>query len=344
MSPHRWLGAVGALLLALAAAAIAYWFVAADRLRAGLDQWSAQRRAEGYTVSYGAPLVGGFPFDIRVVVADPQISAPGGAWSWRGTALQVETKLWNPRTVAFLLPGRHEFARVGLAEPMIARADPAGGWATIGHDGRVLETTLDCTRLDLDFGQRLGHVTVGRAVFWLRPRPRVDDPDEPLPPLETAVTLRELTLPEALGGPLGRQIPLLAASISIAGNLPQAITRAALAKWRDQSGTVELLDAKLRWGPLNLKGSGTVTIDDDMRPLGAATVELRGFNETVQRLVEAGAVKKQAGAMAQLVLGVLAKPATPGGEPVLSVPLTAQDGFLSLGPVKLLPVPPLALD
>lgn len=344
MMPHRWLSTVGALLLALAVAAIAYWFVAADRLRAGLDQWAAQRRAEGYTVSYGQPLVGGFPLDIRVVVADPQISTPGGTWSWRGTALQVETKLWNPRTVTFLLPGRHEFARAGLAQPMTARADPAGGWATIGHDGRVVEATLDCTRLEIDFGQRLGLATIGRAVFWVRPRPRRDDPDEPLPPLETAATLRELTLPAALDGPLGRQMPLLAANISVVGNLPQAITHAALAQWRDQSGTVELLDAKLRWGPLNLKGSGTVTIDEDMRPLGAGTVELRGFNETVQRLVETGAVKKQAGTMAQLVLGVLAKPATPGGEPVLNVPLTAQHGFLSLGPIKLLPIPPLALD
>ncbi|MSP88211.1 MAG: DUF2125 domain-containing protein [Alphaproteobacteria bacterium] len=344
MTLHRWLSAVGALLLALAAATIVYWFVATDRLRAGLDQWAAQRLAEGYVVSYGQPLVGGFPFNIRVVVADPQIAAPDSAWSWRGTALQIETRLWNLRVVTFQLPGRHEFAHTSFAQPIVARADPAGGWATIGHDGRVIEATLDCTRLEIDFGQRLGQATAGRAELWVRPRLRRDAPDEPLPPLEVAVTLREVTLPTSLEGPLGRQMPLLATSISIAGKLPQAINRAALAQWRDQSGTVELLDAKLRWGPLNLKGSGTVTIDEDMRPLGAATVELRGFNETVQRLVEAGAVKKQAGTMAQLVLGVLAKPATSGGEPVLSVPLTAQDGFLSLGPIKLLPVLPLALD
>jgi hypothetical protein len=321
-----------------------YWFVAADRLRAGLDQWAAQRRAEGYVIGYGQPLVGGFPFDIRVVLADPQVTAPNNGWSWHGTALQVETKLWNHRTATFQLPGRHEFTHAGLAQPVVARADAAGGWAAIGHDGRVIEATLDCTRLDVDFGQRLGQATVGRVQLRIRPRPRQDNPSEPLPPLEASAVLRELILPAQMDGPLGRQVPLLAADISIAGKLPQAISRAALVQWRDQSGTIELLDAKLRWGPLNLKGSGTVTIDEDMRPLGAATVELRGFNETVQRLVEAGTVRKQVGMTAQLVLGVLAKPAAPGGEPTLNVPLTAQNGFLSLGPVKLLPVPPLALD
>jgi hypothetical protein len=348
MTPHRLLGAVGALLLALVAAAIAYWFVAAEALRKGLDQWAIARGAEGYQVSYGQPLLGGFPLDIRLVVADPLIAAPAtgpsGAWSWHGTALQIETRLWNPRTVTFSLPGRHEFTKAGLAQPIVARAEAAVGWAAIGHDGRVLEATIDATKLDLDFAGRIGHVAAGRAVFWVRPRPRSADPDEPLPPLETTVTMRELTLPATLDGPLGREVPLVTADVTVNGKLPQSATRAGLAAWRDQSGTIEVLEFKLRWGPLNLKGSGTVTIDEDMRPLGAATVEVRGFNETVQRLMEAGAVKKQAGTTAQLILGVLAKPAKPGGEPVLTVPLTAQDGFLSLGPVRLLPVPPLALD
>jgi len=348
MTRHRLLGAVGALVLALVAAGIGYWFVAAQALRDGLDRWAADRRADGYDVRYGQPLVGGFPLDLRIVVADPVIvmpdKDPAAAWTWRGTSIRIETRLWNPRVVNFSLPGRHEFTRPGLPRPISARTDLAAGRAIIGHDGRVVEASFDCVKLDIDFGGRYGQVTAGKAEVLLRPRHKVADPNEPVPPLESKLTVHELMLPAVFDGPLGRQMPLVAADIAVKGPLPDAPTRPALERWRDDSGTIEVLDIKLRWGPLNLKGSGTVTIDEEMRPLGAATVDIRGFREVLQRLIDAGVVRKQAGATAQAVLTVLAKPAKPGGEAVLSVPLTAQDGFLSLGPVKLLPVPPLALD
>jgi len=348
MTPHRLLGAVGASALALVVAAIAYWFVAAQALREGLDRWAEARRAEGYEIRYGTPAIGGFPIRLRLIVADPSITTPAdksdAGWNWRGTSLQVETRLWNMRSVTFSLPGRHEFTRPGLTHPIVARADPAVGWVAIGHDGRITEANLDCVKLEVDLGERPGRVTAGHTVLSVRPRPRQADPHEPLPPLEATIALRDLLLPPNFDGPLGRHVPLASTDISVNYKLPAGASRGELARWRDDGGTFEVLDIKLRWGPLNLKGSGTVTIDEAMRPLGAATVEIRGFNETLDELIKAGVVQKQLGLLAQAMLNVLAKPAKGGGPPVLSVPLTVQDGFLSLGPARLLPVPPLALN
>ena len=42
----------------------------------GMIAGAAARRAEGYEVSYGTPLIGGFPLDLRLAVADPAIKTP----------------------------------------------------------------------------------------------------------------------------------------------------------------------------------------------------------------------------------------------------------------------------
>ena len=74
---------------------------------------------------------------------------------------------------------------------------------------------------------------------------------------------------------------------------------------------------------------------ETMQPIGAFTASISGFNDAVDALVEAGAARPQDGALAKVVLGVLAKTPPGGGPKVVSLPLSLQDRRLSVGPVPL---------
>ena len=125
------------------------------------------------------------------------------------------------------------------------------------------------------------------------------------------------------------------------GVIPPGPPAEAVAGWRDDGGTVELERLVLEWGPLELEASGTLALDPAMQPIGSLTAEIRGYAETLDALVQAGAAPPRDAAIAKVVLNLLAKTPPDGGPPVLTVPLTAQDGRLFVGPVALLELPPI---
>ncbi len=104
----RGLIAVAALAL-IAAVYAGYWNYLAGQVRTGIEQWAADRRAEGYGAEYAAVAVGGFPFRLVAEISAPALTVPGPArpWSWRGPGLIIEARPWALAKVRVLAPGRH---------------------------------------------------------------------------------------------------------------------------------------------------------------------------------------------------------------------------------------------
>ena len=78
-----------------------------------------------------------------------------------------------------------------------------------------------------------------------------------------------------------------------------------------------------------------------MQPVGAMTATVSGHGETIDALVAADVIRPRDGSIARLILTAMSKSPAEGGEPQIRVPLTAQDGYLSVGPVRLIPLPPI---
>src|SRR5450432_2053512 len=64
-------------LVLVAASCTFYWYWVADLVRGGILDWSAARRAEGFTVGWDRYLVSGFPFLLRVTVEQPVFGQTG---------------------------------------------------------------------------------------------------------------------------------------------------------------------------------------------------------------------------------------------------------------------------
>ncbi|HTZ34634.1 MAG TPA: DUF2125 domain-containing protein, partial [Stellaceae bacterium] len=93
-----------------------------------------------------------------------------------------------------------------------------------------------------------------------------------------------------------------------------------------------------RWGDMEINGSGTLALDNDLQPVGGFSGGVAGFDQLLTGLVASGKVKASDARIARLALAMLAK-AGPDGRPEISTSLTIQNGEMYLGPAKLGPAP-----
>jgi hypothetical protein len=348
MTLRRVLGITAIALVILAAVHVAAWFHIADRLEEGIHRWAAERRAEGWTVSYGDFAVDGFPFAWRARLPAPRLqrTADEPAFLWSGPSLDLTWRPWQANSVGFRSAGQHwlGLGAAGAAEPVRLDMADARGRLAFDAGGQLQRLALDIQdatitppsgdglRLDrlaatLDAAPAAGGATGNSG--HLQPSLRVDG------------ELTGLTLPETPRPALGRTIGVIAVRGAVLGSLPAARLRDALDRWRAAGGTLELERLDLGWSALTVRAEGTLALDADLQPVGAMTAQISGFNETADALLAAGLVKPGEALVAKVALGALARTPKGGGQPQIEMPLAIQEGWLFVGPVRLIPVPPV---
>ena len=318
-----------------------FWHLAARTLADGVARWADERRAEGYRISYAPPRIGGFPFALTARLEAPAIVAPGDGWRWSGPAIAGSARPWAPLSIELSFPGRHDLNwRDGdRRRAVTAEAETAEGRLDLPADHRLGRTDFAFEFAGLALGQPGREpVRIGRAAVRgsLPPAGVATAPDGAL---RYDIAIDRLSLPADPPPPLGREIARVEAAGLLQGGIPRGPLPGALAAWRDLGGTLEVLRFALDWGPLGLAGDGTFALDGELQPIAAMSATLRGHGETIDALVESGLVRPREGSFAKIVLAALSRRGAGDGRPEIAVALTAQDGHLYVGPVRLLPLP-----
>jgi hypothetical protein len=325
------------LLLVLAGAYTAVWFVVAGRIEDGVVQWAQSVRAQNLDVSWQKLGVGGFPFAFRIEMADARLQAHASvpAVEAQIKRLSASAYPWNFRVWRLDAPAGIN-AVAGPANAPLARltAVTARGSVSAPSDGGAsIWVGLD------DFGAEAGqHATAHQASLWviLPPHPPKSHTE---PSVGVALDLQELTLP-AVPAPFHNPVDEIAFGTTLMGAVPSAAPRRAAEVWRDDGGTLELDHFTLKWSTLGIRGSGTMALDTNLQPTGAFSGTVSGFNELLTALVAAGRMRANDAGLARLAIGMMAKPG-PDGRPEISSSFTIQDGEMFLGPAKLGKIPPL---
>lgn len=333
-----WIAAIAAvLLLVLAGGYTLFWFQAGKAVIAGIEDWTNQRRAEGWFVVYDSLSVGGFPLEFRVRLDNPVLGRPGAqTWSWRGDALEVAAPPWATQTLRYIaIDSGFTYNLRGLSRDVLLNAPRISGIATL-RDGQVEGLTVAAEKPALDLINLPAPVTANQIDITLR------RPADAAVAVAGSVAATALTGPldalQKLGGPIGR----LATDFEIGGPIPVAGSlKDRIAAWRDGGGAIEAKQFHLAWGSLVATGDGTLTLDEQMRPLGAFSTSLRGLSTFIDRAVAAGLMNARVANGVKMSVGLLAARAPDGG---VMVPVTAQFGKLSLGPVPVAELQPLQLD
>ena len=163
---------------------------------------------------------------------------------------------------------------------------------------------------------------VGSVRLRLDLRPEAQSGE---PAVAFALRVAAMTLPSGMAHPLGPHIASLAVDGALNGPVPLGRTPAERATaWRDGGGSAEIRHLALVWGPLDLTGSATLALDEQLQPMGAASARVLGYAETLDSLATHAAISRSAATAAKAVLSLLANSPGDGSPPDVEVPLTLQ--------------------
>jgi hypothetical protein len=328
------------MVVVVAAAYTGYWHFASSQLERLVERTVAgEYPAIGIT--HGKMAVTGFPFSIRLRLEAPEIVAELAQVRWRSDAAIIEIQPWNLRRCRLAFVGPH-VVELGQSEGL-NRLDVASERvvfvAEVGGNGALSGATLELIGLKITDNDDPKASTIARLEIRVSAVSPVET--ELLDPtFELSLSADAVDIPALDVQPLGSRIKKVRAGFKLFGEISK-YDKAAVDTWRQTGGTVEVQWLQAVWGALDLRVVGTAALDDELRPLAAMTADIRGFDETLQALAAAGVISISAARTGSMALSLIARPSSDGSPAVLTVPLTAQDGGLYLGPIRLTRLPTL---
>lgn len=328
------------LLLLSVGGWLAYWQILTNDLDAGLRAWIAEQRALGWTVSVGSINRGGWSLAARLTAHDINITGEpallAGGVAWQASAVELRISLLDPWRLT-ILPLGLQVIRLpnGTAVSLVAEA-LAVDITAASPNGVVID--FDATDLRAETQDDSAHTAsierLEAQITWL--------PAAVAGERAATFTLlcKGIRLPVGIRWPLGPQVEIVAAEGGITGPLPVVVRPlAAAAAWRDGGGALEIALQSLVWGPLNVTGSATLALDEELQPMGAGNAHVIGFQGTFDALGSNGVLTLSAVRAAKALLSLMA--GVPGGREHQSVdvPLTLQFRTLSMRQIPLLLLP-----
>ncbi len=338
MPIRRVIACFAIVVLTACAGYTAYWFHVSAQMRKGLEQWADQRRAQGWTVEWDSINQSGYPFHLRVHLDAPRLRSPQGL-GWQGNDLSVAARPFNPTAIRAKSDGPHHLDWPGGSATLTTRM--ARAEINLDLAGVLEDATILLTGAKMDSPSLPGTLTLADLALMVDPLPLTAQANHTTPSLRFSLTGQGLTLPlpENSNFPLDHNVSLVELTGRVLGPLPLPPDENALARWSEDGGTVEVERATLDWSPVAMDADGTVALDPQGQPLMALTARLRGLPQVMDRLVRGGIIDPSAANAAKFLVTMLSKPDPKG--PSISVPVSIQDGWLSLGPAKLAPIPPI---
>jgi len=335
MSPRRLLLVLLALLVLAAGGVSALWLWSARRIPDEIAAWAARERQAGASVAWQGLSVSGFPLRLRVSLTEASYGRSAGAPIYAVTAPRLDGSawVWNWGSWALRAPegARLTLPASDLRPALDAAAADVTGAVSITRDGTNLALTASTvTGNGFQAARAETHLILPAA-----PAGNHLESDGTL-----ALDVTQLSLPAEVPA-LGRVIEAVSARATLKGAIPAGPTPQALARWRDEGGTLQVQLTRLVWGPLQANADGTIALDAQLQPEGALNTTIVGPGAIPDAMVASGAMRPNDGQLAKIALQLMSKPGA-NGTPEVTLPARVQNGSLYLGPARLLAMPKIA--
>lgn len=272
-----------ALFLAIAVAAGVIWWRAADALSARLDALNGHEAMPGVTLHFASKTVGGFPFNLDVVLQDLRIdvATPHGASFWTAEKFALHALTYGREQMIFEAAGRQALSWTdarGGKHAMPFEVGEMHASAITGERG--------LSRFDLDIiGFGSPALTAARVQWHARLAPGGTA-------VEIAAEADAVHLSPRLSSLFGDDIKTIRLNATAAPSRALDGLRAgttdwvsAAETWRKAGGAVRISDLEISWAKLSAMGKGVLALDGAHAVNGALDFKVAG----IQTLLDAAA-------------------------------------------------------
>jgi hypothetical protein len=302
---------IGLVILTAVLLYLIYWYIVAANIKVEIDDWVAARADQGLAVSYKKLSIRGFPLYFKIVIEKPKIQPLNFNATGKNIFAYKKWKVNSVSAVTKIMPwdlNKFEFYVSGLKVRNKQNKELVSVKSLL-----IVSNTLPSGN---DASPTVG---IGSA-YALK------------------IKSNEIHFAKFLKFPLGHDISQLSSDLRVTGFFGPKANIKSLDKWRDSGGIIEVRAFKTNYGLLMIDAVGTVALDKKLQPIAAMSAKFKGLFSTINRLKETGYIRPSDEALVRVILGIFST-RVGNGRRSISLPITLQDGQLSIGPASLMKVP-----
>lgn len=129
--------------------------------------------------------------------------------------------------------------------------------------------------------------------------------------------------------------------ITLPPDFPGNLNPQSVALWNEAGPELVIHQFYLKRDPLLIRAKGAFHLDDDLQPAGQIVFESRGHGQLIRMMSNEGYLNSQDNIVIQTALSGFSKTDAETGEKVLHLSLDIKNNFLFIGPIRIMPVPPV---
>ena len=314
-----------------------WWWAASTGLQRGVQQWLADRAAEGWQAEVSGVDGGGFPLRLQATLNDLALADPETGLAIQMDALDISAPAWWPGDVTVALDDDPMTLASPYGQSQLAMTD--GVMAMELHPGGALELEA------LGWTAGPWQVTDARGIQaqaqdLILTMTQTDGPTydfvasaQQFSPGDAA--RRGLRLPE--GFPTAFDSLQLRAAVTF----DRPWDRRTLNERRPQPRQITLSLAEARWGDLALNLAADLRVDANGTPQGTVSLQAENWQTMLDIAQGTGILPTNLRSQAESILGAMARAS--GNSETLDVDLTLKNGAVLIGFIPIAPAPRLVL-
>ena len=323
------------LLVTLTVLWSGYWFVGSSMIRSTVTDLLAAQSARGLTAETSSLSVAGFPNRFDLTAEGIHFADPASGIGWKAPFVQVFAMTWKPWHIIAALPPTQVMTLPGHEVTIASEGLRASVRARPTSSLPLVMAIVETGPLSVSSSQGWTHAAE-KAVLSLGAatgKPNAYDIAADIVGLTPDAALLLRLVPAG-----GLPATLSEIRLRATANLTAPLDRHA-GETSPRLAAFDLTDLTVTWGEIALTATGSLAPDDKGFAAGRITFTVTNWRAVLPILVASGTVRPQLARTVETMLEGLAKQT--GDADVLKIPLTMQDGWMSLGPLPLGPAPVL---
>lgn len=333
------MGKVIGFIVVMAILCGGWWAVATAGLQRGIVKWFDARRAEGWQAELGSVTRQGFPLRIAARMQDIAVADPQTGLAVAASQVDLSAPVYWPGYVTVALPETPiTIASPNLRMQLQAQAATADLRLRPGTSLALQSLSLQSGvwTVDTGLGSALGADTLSLGAVQQRSGEPVYDIT-----LDTKALTPGLVARSGLG--LAQDWPAAFDTVSAAMTVTfdRVWDRRALNRRRPQPRAIQLSNAQIVWGSVEIRASGEITVDEGGLPSGSVSVQAENWPVMLDMAQSAGYLRPDFRPQAEQMLAALAQMS--GQSTALDLTITLSEGRMSMGFVPLGRAPRIVL-